>query len=182
MLSKKPLTRSILSALIFCTPAAIASDNPSSHQHGHAELQLAFNDNRIDLLLVSPADTLFGFEHLPRTPEQRQTAESVTQWLGENPLVNTPDSTCTVQAGTVQHETESHNDHDGHDHGDREQHTDIEVTQILVCPGLSTSTSLTTPLTNRFPALEHLNIAWAGPDGQGAARLKLRESSFKLRR
>lgn len=181
MLSRKSLARSVFSTLFFCAPA-IAADNPSSHQHGHAELQFAFNDNRIDLLLISPADNLFGFEHFPRTPEQHQTADSVTHWLGENPLVNTPESTCTVQAGTVQHETESHNDHDGHDHGDQDQHADIEVTQILICPGLSKSTSLTTLLTTHFPALERLNIAWAGPGGQGATRLEQGESSFKLRR
>jgi hypothetical protein len=180
MLSRKLLALSIASALV--SAPAIAADNPASHQHGHAEMQLAFSDNQVEILLMSPAGNMLGFEHHPRTPEQHQTANNITNWLKETPLVNTQESTCTLQEGTVQHELADDRDHDAHSHDDQNQHADITVTQVLNCPGLDTSASLTTPLTTRFPGLEHLDIAWAGPDGQGAIRLNHEDNSFRLGR
>jgi len=109
-------------------------------------------------------------------------ADNATDWLAETPLINTPESTCTVYGGTVQYEVAGAYRHDDKDHGDEGQHADIEVTQILICPGLDKSASVTTPLTTHFPGLEHLDIAWAGSDGQGATRLENGESSFSLGR
>ncbi|WP_420389600.1 ZrgA family zinc uptake protein [Marinobacter sp.] len=36
-------------------PVALAADNPGAHEHGHARLQMAVEENRIDLMLNSPA-------------------------------------------------------------------------------------------------------------------------------
>lgn len=180
MIVKNFLAFSIASALV--STQLIAADNPGSHQHGHAEMQLAIGADQIEILLMSPAGNLVGFEHHPRTPEQHQALDSVTNWLGENPLVNTLESICETRATTVQHEVAGGHDHDGHNHGGESMHADITVTQVLSCAGLDMPISLTTPLTTRFPAIDHLDIAWAGPDGQGATRLEHGESSFKLGR
>ena len=196
MLSEKLLASSIASALLTLAVSAhaIAADNPGAHQHGHAEMQLAFSADQVEILLLSPAGNILGFEHRPRTPEQHQMIESVTSWLGETPLINTPESTCTVKATSVQHEVAGGHDHDDHgsdhdehdhhkhDNDDENQHADITVTQTLNCPGLNKASSVTTPLTTHFPGIEDLDIAWAGPDGQGAARLEHEESSFELGR
>lgn len=168
-------------AVLLGTPA-MAADNPASHQHGHAELQLAFNGDEVDLLLISPAGNMLGFEHHPRTPEQKQAADTLTDWLEETPLINTPGSTCTVYGSTVQHEIAGGSPQGDDDHANEGQHADIEVTQILICPGLEKTGVLTTQLTTRFPGLEHLDIAWAGPGGQGATRLAHGENSFRLGR
>lgn len=180
MLPPKFLPLSVLFALI--SAPVPAADNPGSHQHGHAELQLAFNGNEVDLLLISPAGNMLGFEHHPRTPEEQKIADNATDWLAETPLINTPGSTCTVYGGTVQYEVAGGPHHDHKNHSDGGQHADIEVTQILICPGLNKSASMTTPLTTHFPGVELLDIAWAGPDGQGATRLMNGESSFSLGR
>ncbi|MDN6320896.1 MAG: DUF2796 domain-containing protein [Marinobacter sp.] len=170
------MTLSIVSVLI--SAPLMAADNPGSHLHGQANLQLAVNDNQIDLLFMSPADNLLGFEHEPRTTEQQQRSGSVTDWLKTTPLINSAESTCTVQAAEVQHQ--SHDD--GHAHGGQQHHADIEATQVLVCPGLKKAGSLITPITVRFSGVEHLNIEWVGPDGQGATRLEYGEQTFKLGR
>ncbi|RBW48965.1 ZrgA family zinc uptake protein [Marinobacter sp. F3R11] len=217
MFPKKLLASSIVSALLTATVSShvIAADNPGAHQHGHADMQLAFSADEVEVLLQSAAGNLLGFEHLPRTPEDHQAIEKLTNWLEETPLINTPESTCIVKTTTVQHEVtgghhddhdhdehehHDHDDHDEHDHDEHEhdehehdehehdehehdhesQHTDITVTQTLSCQGLDKASALTTPLTTRFSGIEDLDVAWAGPDGQGASRLEHGESSFKL--
>lgn len=52
-------------------PMALAADNPGAHEHGHARLQMAVEENRIDLMLNSPAYNLAGFEHGARTEAEK---------------------------------------------------------------------------------------------------------------
>lgn len=168
-------------------PATVgASDNADSHQHGHAQLQAAISGNQIDLIFTSPAYNLLGFEHEARTGKQKAHAKETSAWLRATPLVNTPESGCTVQNADVHSgsgaEDNDHHDH-GHDHDEEPAgHSDIEVTQTLACSGLADSTALTTPLTSRFPELETLSVEWVWSKGQGSGRLVQGDSSFRLDR
>ncbi len=75
-----------------------AADNPGVHSHGQAQLQVAVEPPRIDLMLVSPAANLVGFEHQPRTEAQKQAIQSTRDWLGSNPLVNSAGGCQLVEA------------------------------------------------------------------------------------
>ncbi|MHA7927133.1 MAG: ZrgA family zinc uptake protein [Marinobacter sp.] len=184
------VTNAILAAAILTAGSTFASDNPGAHQHGHAELQLAIEGNQIDLIFTSPAYNLLGFEHRARTEEQKALVTQTTSWLGETPLVDTAEAGCKVMNAVVHHQA-GDNDH-GHDHGhahDHEDkhadengstHSDFEVTQSLSCSRLDTSEVLSTPLTERFPEIEHLDVEWVWSGGQGAQELSHAESTFKL--
>lgn len=95
---------------------AMAADNPGAHEHGHAVLQMAVEDNRIDLMLTSPAHNLAGFEHEPRNDEQRDRLADINQWLETTALVDTATPGCHVTAASVQLGEEMGGDHDEH-HG-----------------------------------------------------------------
>ncbi len=184
------VTNAILAATILTAGSTFASDNPGAHQHGHAELQLAIEGNQIDLIFTSPAYNLLGFEHRARTEEQKALVTQTTSWLGETPLVDTAEAGCKVMNAVVHHQAGG-DDH-GHDHGhahDHEDkhadengstHSDFEVTQTLSCSRLDASEVLSTPLTERFPEIEHLDVEWVWSGGQGAQELSHAESTFKL--
>lgn len=162
---------------------ATASDNPGAHQHGFAELQIAIEDNRADILLLSPAYNLLGFEHQPRTSGQHQQLQALNQWATTTPLLNTPENTCRITGASFQGDSSqdagnghSHHDHAHHDNG----HSDLEITQSLICEGLTGHRTLTTPLTAQFPAFEQLKIQWVGTSGQGATRLERGQSQFDI--
>jgi hypothetical protein len=183
------VTNAILAATILTAGSTFASDNPGAHQHGHAELQLAIEGNQIDLIFTSPAYNLLGFEHRARTEEQKVLVTETTNWLGETPLVDTAGAGCEVMNAVVHHQAGG-DDH-GHDHGhahDHEDkhtdengstHSDFEVTQTLSCSGLDASEALSTPLTERFPEIEHLNVEWVWSGSQGSGRLDHGETSFR---
>ncbi|MBW4934550.1 ZrgA family zinc uptake protein [Marinobacter sp. F4206] len=176
MVSSRSL--SLLIAPLIATGATFAAENPGSHQHGHAELQLAISGQQVELLLRSPAHNLLGFEHRARTPEQQQRVDSVALWLNETPLINTPAASCTLETADLQSGITG--TIEDHQHGDHGQHADFEVIQVLNCPDLGNSDILSTPLIERFPGLEYLEIAWIGPSGQGAVRLAQDENRFSL--
>lgn len=170
---------SLLITPLMTTEITFAADNPGSHQHGHAELQLAMSGQQVELLLLSPAQNLLGFEYQPRTPEQEELVETVVQWFNETPLINTPTASCTL--ASVDLHSDFAGNTDGHESGGHGQHADFEISQVLDCPGLQDADALTTPLTERFPGLEHLEVAWTGPDGQGAVELGHGDNQFSPR-
>lgn len=170
---------SLLIAPLITTGVTFAADNPGSHQHGHAELQLAMSGQQVELLFVSPAQNLLGFEHEARTPEQKKAVETVVRWLNETPLINTPTASCSLESLDIHSQFAGNTG--GHESGDHGQHADFEVSQVLTCPGLREANALTTPLTGRFPGLEHLDVAWTGPDGQGAIELEHGDNQFSPR-
>ena len=177
---------SFLPALALATlPAtSLAADNPGSHQHGHAELQVAIEDEHIELFLLSPAANLVGFEHSPETSAQQQTWANLKAWAEHTPLVNMASGTCSV-VNTDVHATwpaqdQHQNDHD-HDHS-HNSHADVEISQSLTCPGLSIDSDMETPLISRFPALEQLQVQWVSPRGQGSHRLSPEHTGFRFNR
>ncbi|TYC57262.1 DUF2796 domain-containing protein [Marinobacter sp. BW6] len=169
------VTRALLSATVLTAGSAFASNNPGAHQHGHAELQLAIDGNQVDLIFTSPAYNLLGFEHRARSDEQKALVNQVTNWLGQTPLTNTREGSCTVMNAVVHHQAggddHGHNHGHDHDHPDESSHSDFEVTQTLSCPDLKPSEALSTPITIRFPEIENLNVEWIWSGGQGSDRL-----------
>ncbi|MCK2150746.1 DUF2796 domain-containing protein [Marinobacter alexandrii] len=179
--------RPLLLPLLIASPLAVSAENPTAHQHGHAELQLALSGQTVELYALSPAYNLLGFEHEPRTSEEHQVVDTTIAWLHETPLINTLGLNCTIQASEVRYTFAGDQNHHGSEHesenkGKHESHTDIEISQTLSCPDLDAASLLTSPMGSRFSALEHLEIAWTGPDGQGSLRLERGETSFQLGR
>lgn len=180
----------LLLALSLVTLPALASDNPGAHQHGHADLQIAIDNGRIDLLLLSPAYNLIGFEHKPQTEEQRQRVQAVESWAAETTLINTQAGDCTLTSAAMHVSWGDKDDHGhhhhSHDHGDdhaqQTTHADVEITQSLNCPDLSGTARLEAGLMARFPELQHLNVQWVGPQGQGATRLSQGDQHFRMSR
>lgn len=170
------------------TGSALASEaNPGAHEHGQAELQVAVEGNRIDLMFTSPAYNLLGFEHRARTDAQKAAVRETTRWLGATPLVDTTDPSCEVMEADVHHQAGAEG-HDQHDHEaghagpahPESTHTDVEVAQTLRCAGLSGTTELSTPLTGRFAEIEHLSVEWVWSGRQGSDRLEPGEDRFSL--
>lgn len=187
----------LLLSLSLAAWPVLASDNPGAHQHGHADLQMAIDNERVDLLLLSPAYNLIGFEHKPRTDEQRQRVNDTEQWVSETAMINTVAGNCTLVSSAMhvgwgeakgdghKHDhghSHSHSHSHNHDNDHDSGHADIEITQTLNCPGLSESAQFETGLMARFPELEHLNVQWVGPQGQGATRLSPGTTQFRLSR
>ena len=150
-----PLMTVALASAVLSPLTAGAANNPSAHQHGHAELQVAIDANTADVFVRSPAYNLLGFEHEPRTEQQHQQLADLEQWLMSTPLINTEDGNCNVEdasfhsswpEATRHHSDHAHEHHDhDHDHGQANNHSDIEITQSLTCDGLAEHQTLATP-------------------------------------
>lgn len=206
MSTRSPHRPHLLSALgcLFATfsfaPAVLAADNPGAHVHGHARLQVAVEDNRIDLMLSSPAHNLAGFEHEARTEAQKNKLAEINHWLETSPLVNSPAADCRVTAAAVElggeeeshgegdHHDHSHDEHDHHqdehhdhdDHHGEATHREYTVSQQLECSSIGAGQSFASTLMERFEGMEELTVEWVSPSGQGSARLTSSNRTFSF--
>ncbi|AZR41715.1 ZrgA family zinc uptake protein [Marinobacter salarius] len=180
-------------------PVALAADNPGAHEHGHARLQMAVEENRIDLMLNSPAYNLAGFEHGARTEAEKSRLADINRWLETTPLVNTAAADCRVTAAAVElrggednHGEDSHHDHghDEHDHHEAEHHDEeqhgeathreYDVSQQLECNRIDADQEFTSALMESFEGMEELTVEWVSPSGQGSARLTPSNRAFTV--
>jgi hypothetical protein len=167
------------------TPAALAADNPGAHEHGHARLQMAVDDSRIDLMLNSPAHNLAGFEHEAHSDAQKKQLADINRWLETTPLINTVAADCRVTAATVELDggeesrgEDNHHEHGHDDHHEEATHREYEVTQQLECDRIEADQEFTSALMEKFEGMEELTVEWISPSGQGSARLTSSNQAF----
>lgn len=180
---------SVSIGLCLCALATTSTASEQQpHQHGHARLQMAVENNNVDLILTSPAYNLLGFEHEPRTEQQKQTLENARQWLTTQALITPAGGNCTVESASMSFsakatEQDQHDyDHDheeSHDEANNE-HSNIEVSQILDCAGTDLSGGFATPLTGQFPEIQELDVEWVTNSTQGSAKLSSPANQFQL--
>jgi hypothetical protein len=67
-----------LAVLALTLPCAVAA---RPHVHGAATLEIAIEAEQVELRLVSPLESLLGFEHAPRTEAQRTATREMEKTL-----------------------------------------------------------------------------------------------------
>lgn len=122
---------SFIFGLLFSPLAWSQASSLDAHVHGEAELTIAFEGQRIEMQLVSPAANIFGFEHAPKNDEQNEQvhrAETILE--SADTLFQFSGSDCknTSQALEIpfSHEEASHEEHANEEHGHDEKHSDEE--------------------------------------------------------
>ena len=118
-----------------------------AHEHGIARLGLAVDGARVTIDLELPAESVFGFEHAPRSAEERATAAEALDRLrtGGARLIAFPDgAACALDSAEVQapegvegdhaHDDEHvHEDEHAHEEDEGIVHEDVRLLASLTC-------------------------------------------------
>ncbi len=73
--------RSVLAGAVALMFATVASAQQGAHEHGVVDLRVAIDGSTLLIEFDSPLDSLVGFEHEPRSDEQRAALASVESGL-----------------------------------------------------------------------------------------------------
>jgi hypothetical protein len=167
--------------LCWCALATTSTASEQQpHQHGHAQLQMAVESNNVDLILTSPAYNLLGFEHEPRTEQQKKTLENARRWLTTQALITPAGSNCAVESASMDFTVKAA-EQDHHDHDETlNKHANIKVSQVLNCKGADISGQLTTSLIAQFPEIQELDVEWVTSRRQGSTKLSSSDNRFQL--
>lgn len=178
-----------LGALLLCS--GITQAGP--HVHGAAELMLAAEGNRIEIILNVPAMSVVGFESQVVSAEQQQAVSDADALL-RNPdqLFSLRGGQCVLEETQVdfsaitgvsldtekEHHTEEehHTDHEHSTHEEAavdEDHGDIAVKYHFNCDNSAALEQLSFGSDGLPFDLEQINIMWVTELGQGGAEVSL---------
>lgn len=150
------------------------------HAHGIGELDVALDGSLLELDWRSPAANLLGFEHAPRSDEQRAVVSRVQAQLGEAAtLFGIP-----AAAGCTLTESQLDSPLFTAAPGDEQPaatHSEVHARYRFTCrqPAALEALDLA-ELFRRFPATERLQVQLIGPRGQQGSELGPARSRLTL--
>lgn len=148
----------------------------SAHVHGIARLTLAMQGTTLEIMLESPADSLFGFEHAPATPEEQARADKVLAQLKDSRLL----FNVAEKAGCATTRTEIDAPFVQAGKGASEGHADVSATYVLECKQPQKLTTLSLPMFSTFPALRKLTVDYVTDSKQGSQTLTPQQTTMTL--
>ncbi len=216
---KKPLFRNyILSAgiLAFAIMLTAVSSRTQAgekrhhdaHVHGVAHLNAAVEGTRLHLEFSSPAANIVGFEHEPRTPEQKDGVRNAIEKLedGSKLFILSSEAQCRLSKSSVktdiehdadhdadaehkhEHEKDAHHgkdeDHDKAHHAENEdehaRHSEFHSEYRFVCKNPGKLSQMDVMLIKSFPGIEHIEVQLLTETKQSAQELTAQSHRIKF--
>lgn len=146
------------------------------HVHGVATLQIAVDGKLLQLHLESPLDSLLGFEHMPRTAQQKSAVKAMEEQLkrAEKLFYPSPKAGCSLKSVSLESpvlKAEKHQE--AHDHAD------LDGDFVFACTHPEALRELEVQLFDAFPGLRQLKTEAATPRGQKAATLTPKQRKIR---
>jgi|TARA_B100001964_G_scaffold145350_1_gene160056 hypothetical protein len=178
--------------------SAQASREKDSHEHGAANVMLAMEGEKLQLNFEVPSESLIGFEHFPKSQDQRwYFNEAIKSLLEPSKLFSIPaDAECllvginvsqSLFAAKDEHGHEEKDEH-GHEEKDEHGHDESEKSEIHSefiskyhwnCEHLDEIDSIGTQLMNIFPRIEEIRVRWITKNNQGSIELESKDDRIK---
>ncbi|HTQ76502.1 MAG TPA: DUF2796 domain-containing protein [Burkholderiales bacterium] len=154
--------------LLAAVPLAAVAHEPGPHQHGVARLQVAVDGSVLSLFLDSPLDNLLGFEHYPKTGQQKAAVRTLGERLrkAQAVFVTTPEARCTATSVSLKSPV-----FEPTPPASAGAHADLEAEFVFRCEVPERLRSVEVRLFRGFPNMQRIEAQLAGPKGQVAATL-----------
>lgn len=180
-----------IAAAISATAPLAAEDGKhrqlDAHVHGQGTLNIAIEDQKVELELEAPGADIAGFESHAETAEQKAAIEKGKALLSDGrALFVWPEAAgCTldktevsVEAGEQDANDDTAGKHDGHDHHgkakDKEEHgghSEFHAHYHMTCKNPAALTQLETRYFATFAAAKALTVNIVGSKGQSQMQL-----------
>ncbi len=179
-----------------------------AHVHGVAHLNAAVEGTSIHLEFTSPAANIVGFEHQPRTPEQKDGVRNAIEKLedGSKLFILSPEAQCRLSKSSVKTDIEHDANHDAdeeHKHGhekdvhhgkgkDNDQkhheenedeharHSEFHSEYQFVCKNPGKLSQMDVMLIQSFPGIEHIEVQLLTKTKQTAQELTAQSHRIKF--
>lgn len=146
--------------------------SPGTHVHGEAMLTVILEGNEAMVALQSAAYNIVGFEHAPKTSEQRQEISAALDvlrqgnWFAINP-----------QAGCEIAEADANTDLMAEVSS---AHSDFYANISLVCQQPARLNEMSVNLFNLVPSVQKITVQWVINGQQGATELGLANNTVSF--
>ena len=186
----KNLLNVLVCLIVSFNVLADSSREKDSHEHGAANVMLAMEGEKLQLNFEVPSESLIGFEHFPKSQDQRwYFNEAIKTLLEPSKLFSIPaNAECLLVGVNVSQslfsaeEVHGHDEKDehGHDESDKSEiHSEFSSKYHWNCEHLDEIDSIATQLMNIFPRIEEIRGRWITKNNQGSIELESKDDRIK---
>ncbi|MFA5678066.1 MAG: DUF2796 domain-containing protein [Pseudomonas sp.] len=157
--------------------------NAPAHQHGLGHLDLVLEDELLLLELQIPAEDLLGFEHAPRTTEQRAQVQALRDTLQQPELLFRLPAAARCDLETMELHSSLFTQADTQEESDHHtlaEHADIRAQYQFRCTAVAHLQHLDIVLFGQFPGSETLQLQAITPRGQYGDELNATHNRIRL--
>jgi hypothetical protein len=145
-----------------------------AHVHGSATLSIALESSKKGtLLLESPADNIFGFEHEAKSASDKKTKEDSLEILKSQAsqlFVFAKEKNCLINSTKIEVKKDQ----------SKSNHSEVEALFTFTCEKDLTQTNLQINLGKKFPKVEDLDVQTISDQKQSASELEKGIGIIKL--
>ena len=154
---------------------AVHAHETKAHVHGVAVMEVIAEANVLEITLHSPLDNLVGFEHAPRSEQQRKAVQAMEDRLRQagTLFIPTPAAKCTAQPTELTLPFKSNSTAASQNKHDKanERHSELEAVMRFHCEAPAALKDIEVKLFEAFPRMQRLDAQMVSKQGQSAARL-----------
>ena len=150
-----------------------------AHQHGHADLAIAWSGTDMSIELQTPAYNILGFEYVPSTAAEKELlARSITILETEALMVLTPEADCAIVFANVETDLiERWHDVEGAHEEEGKGHSEFEASYTLQCKKPEKLIAIdASRLFEAFPNFVAIQVQWISDRRQSAKTLTAEDS------
>lgn len=152
-----------------------------AHEHGVVQLNIAQEGKRLLIELNSPAMNMVGFEHTPRSAQERHAVQQAVATLKQagqlfvmSPAADCQSISVVVDSPLLADGHKTHEAHHGHD--DDSVHAEFSAEYVFECQQMSALTTMQVKLFSKFPATKDVDVTLLTEKGQRALELNAQQT------
>lgn len=92
----------VAALLLSFMPLSAQAAKGGAHVHGEADLMIAVDGGQLQIELNTPLESLLGFEHAPRTEQQRKAAQALRERFARPEALFVPSAAARCTAAPAQ--------------------------------------------------------------------------------
>jgi hypothetical protein len=140
----------------------------AAHSHGLGQLELVVQGGTVKASFEIPMESLLGFEHLPRTPEQKKAMADLQAATAQASYFITLPAAADCQPKSLQVNADMFK-------GQKSEHSDLDAELEFSCSQPSALKQMEIPLFKKHSRLSALKVDMVSPKGQASVTLKAKD-------
>jgi hypothetical protein len=140
----------------------------AAHSHGLGQLELVVQGGTVKASFEIPMESLLGFEHLPRTPEQKKAMADLQTATAQASYFITLPAAADCQPKSLQVNADMFK-------GKKSEHSDLDAELEFSCSQPSALKQMEIPLFKKHSRLSALKVDMVSPKGQASVTLKAKD-------
>lgn len=153
-----------------------------AHVHGEAKLNILIDETMLVFELETPALNVLGFEHEPKTNQEKEKVNKVNRILSSyKNVISVPHLNCEQkQVETISpYADKTIQINDDHEHHETD-HSEYYLSYSLTCEDINKLETIEVTLFDNFQGFENIKATWINQAGAGSYEITREQRVIRI--